>query len=296
MIESKLTEEQGALKTATVYELHCPTGGTAEQWRELVAVLCVGNSRLIFAVSAAFAVPLWRLAVVESVGFHFHGDSSSGKTTTLKVAGSVYGGASYLQRWRTTDNALEAIAAQHCNAPLILDELGHGDPETASSLLYERINCTGSIVLSAGELAFSRFIGLDAGRMADIPADAGRGMGAFENLHNREGGADFARHLTGQAGAVYGATGRAWLQWLTENEDGLKARIREAADRLARQIVPEAAGGQVERVGARFALVGAAGELATAAGLTGWPVGEAERAARECFNAWLAARGDGVEA
>jgi putative DNA primase/helicase len=37
--------------------------------------------------------------------------------------------------------------------------------------------------------------------------------------------------------------------------------------------------------------VGAAGELATAAGLTGWPAGESERAARECFNAWLAARG-----
>jgi putative DNA primase/helicase len=55
--------------------------------------------------------------------------------------------------------------------------------------------------------------------------------------------------------------------------------------------VPAHASGQVERVGARFALVGAAGELATAAGLTGWPVGESERAARACFNAWLAARG-----
>jgi len=31
--------------------------------------------------------------------------------------------------------------------------------------------------------------------------------------------------------------------------------------------------------------------LATAAGLTGWATGESERAARECFNAWLAARG-----
>ena len=31
--------------------------------------------------------------------------------------------------------------------------------------------------------------------------------------------------------------------------------------------------------------------MATAAGLTGWPVGESERAALACFNAWLAARG-----
>ena len=127
--------------------------------------------------------------------------------------------------------------------------------------------------------------------MADIPADAGQGLGAFENLHGLDGGAAFSRQVVGQAGTVYGAPGRAWLQWLTENADGLKGRIREAAERLAGQIVPEAASGQVERVGARFALVGAAGELATAAGLTGWAAGESERAARACFNAWLAARG-----
>ncbi len=290
--------------------------GTAEQWRQRVAALCVGNSRLAFAVSAAFAGPLLRPAGVESGGFHFRGDSSSGKTTALKVAASVYGGPSYLQRWRTTDNALEAIAAQHCDGLLILDELAQVDPKTAGECAYmlaneqskARATRTGTprarlswrlLFLSAGELGLADHMaeGMKRARtgqevrMADIPADAGKGLGAFEILHDREGGADFARHITGQAGTVYGATGRAWLQWLTENADGLKPRIREAAAKLARQIVPEASGGQVERVGARFALVGAAGELATAAGLTGWPVGESERAARECFNAWLAARG-----
>jgi len=34
-----------------------------------------------------------------------------------------------------------------------------------------------------------------------------------------------------------------------------------------------------------------AGELATEAGLTGWPAGEAEQGVRRCFDAWLAARG-----
>ncbi|MEN9843350.1 MAG: hypothetical protein RLZZ612_1179 [Pseudomonadota bacterium] len=77
-------------------------------------------------------------------------------------------------------------------------------------------------------------------------------------------------------------------------ENTLKARIKQAAAAFVRALVPEAASGQVHRVGMRFALVGAAGELATEAGLTGWPKGEAERAARACFNAWLAARG-GIE-
>ena len=290
--------------------------GTPEQWRERIAAPCAGNSRLVFALASAFAGPLLRPAQMESGGFHFRGDSSSGKTTALKVAASVYGGPSYLQRWRTTDNALEAIAAQHCDGLLILDELAQVDPKTAGECAYmlaneqskARATRTGTprarlswrlLFLSAGELGLADHMaegqkrtrtGQEV-RMADIPADAGKGMGAFENLHGHEGGSNFSRYLVGQAGSVYGATGRAWLQWLTENADSLKPRIREASAALGAQIVPEAASGQVERVGARFALVGAAGELATAAGLTGWAVGESEQAARECFNAWLAARG-----
>ncbi len=128
-------------------------------------------------------------------------------------------------------------------------------------------------------------------RMADIPADAGKGLGAFEELHGYNGGAAFAKHITHQAQAVYGATGRAWLEWLTTHADTLKASIRQSSDALAAQLIPKDSSGQVERVGARFALVGAAGELATAAGLTGWTVGESEAAALACFKAWLAARG-----
>ena len=67
---------------------------------------------------------------MESGGFHYRGDSSGGKTTALKLAASVYGGTSYLQRWRSTDNALEATAAQHSDCLLILDELAQTDPKT----------------------------------------------------------------------------------------------------------------------------------------------------------------------
>ncbi len=114
--------------------------GTPEQWRDRVGVLCVGNSRMVFAVACAFAGPLLRPAGMESGGFHYRGDSSSGKTTALKLAASVYGGASYLQRWRATDNALEAIAAQHCDGLLILDELAQIDPKTAGECAYMLAN------------------------------------------------------------------------------------------------------------------------------------------------------------
>jgi len=290
--------------------------GTAEQWRDGVGRLCAGNSRLVFAVSCAFAGPLLRPAGMESGGFHFRGDSSSGKTTALKVAASVYGGASYLQRWRTTDNALEAIAAQHSDVLLILDELAQVDPKTAGECAYmlaneqskARSTRTGLprarltwrlLFLSAGELGLADHMaegmkrtrtGQEV-RMADIPVDAGAGMGAFQQLHGLDGGAALARSLTRGALANYGATGRAFIEWACQHADVLAKRVRGLLGASVGSMVPESASGQVQRVGARFALVGVAGELATEAGLTGWAAGEATAGARSCFNAWLESRG-----
>ena len=291
--------------------------GTADQWRDRVGALCAGNSRLVFAVACAFAGPLLRPAGVESGGFHFRGGSSTGKTTALKVAASVNGGPNYLQRWRTTDNALELIAAQHCDSLLALDELAQVDPKTAGECAYMLANESSKsratrnvaprprlswrlLFLSAGELGLADHMaeGMKRARtgqevrMADIPADAGVGLGMLENLHGMDGGGSgFSRHIVEQAGRCYGGPGRAWLQWLTENAHTLKAELRQRMQAIEARMIPEAGGGQVQRVGLRFALVGAAGEMATAAGLTGWEEGESERAATTCFNAWLASRG-----
>ncbi|WP_341684940.1 DUF927 domain-containing protein [Limnohabitans sp.] len=286
--------------------------GTADQWRQRVGALCVGNSRLAFAVACAFAGPLLRVAGVESGGFHLRGGSSTGKTTALKVAASVNGGANYLQRWRTTDNALEAIAAQHCDALLVLDELAQVDPKTAGECAYMLANEQGKaratrngaprprlswrlLFLSAGELGLSNHIAevqrlartVQEVRVADIPADAGAGMGMLQNLHGIEGGgAAFSRQIVAAAGQCYGAPGRDWLQWLTANADTIRADVIQRMHDIEDDILDFWSPNAVKHVGQRFALVGAAGEMATAAGLTGWPVGESKRAAQACFNAW----------
>ncbi len=290
--------------------------GSVTAWRERVGALCVGNSRLVFAAACAFAGPLMRPGGVDSGGFHLRGDSSSGKTTCLRVAASVNGGPGYMQRWRTTDNALELVAAQHCDALLILDELGQVDGRVAGECAYMLANETSKgraqrgnglrarltwrlLFLSAGELGLADHmaeamkrarVGQEV-RMVDLAADAGAGMGAFEELHGRDGGAALATELGRATAATYGAPARAWIEWLAPQWQGLHKRLRERTDALRAAWVPEGASGQVERVAARFALVAVAGELATNAGLTGWPAGESERAARKCFESWLAQRG-----
>lgn len=262
------TDERLVFQSEAAMENTFKTKGTAQQWRDRVASLCRSNSRLVFAVACAFAGPLLRPAGVESGGFHFRGGSSGGKTTALKVAASVYGGSNYLQRWRTTDNALEAIAAQHCDGLLILDELAQVDPKTAGECAYMlaneqskgRANRSGGLrtrltwrllFLSAGELSLADHMaegmkrtrtGQEV-RMADIPADCELGMGAFECLHSFEDGAEFSRALVTLSGNCYGAVGREWLQYLVNHADTLKARIKQSALILVRQFVPEAASG-----------------------------------------------------
>ena len=82
-----------------------------------------------------------------------------GKPTALYVAGSVYGGKSYLQRWRATINGLEALAAQHCDSLLTIDELAQVDPKEAGESAYMLANGAGrlaaGVVTEAALLAVS---------------------------------------------------------------------------------------------------------------------------------------------
>lgn len=309
-----------------LFQSDAPTEGTfgqrstLEKWQWLIGRHCIGNSRLAFAASCAFAGPLLAWAPgTDGGGFHLVGDSSCGKTTALRVAASVWGGRDYLQRWRASDNGMEGMASQHSDSALCLDELAQLDPKVAGEAAYLLANGSGKVragrtgaarprltwrllFLSAGEIGLADHMA-EAGkrtragqelRMIDLPASAGAGYGVFDTCGDFDGGGALSQHLTRAAETTYGTAGRAWLEWLVDNTEGLSRTLRERMDKTEAALVPDAAAGQVQRVGRRFALVAAAGELATEAGLTGWPEGTATDAARRCFNAWIEARPGGI--
>lgn len=308
--------------SAWIFESDNPAGhtfalrGSLKDWQREVAALCAGNSRLLFAVSVAFAAPLLYLAGAEGGGFHFRSNSSDGKTTALRVAASVCGGADFMQRWRATDNGLEALAMQHCDAPLLLDELAQIDPRAAGEVAYMLANGGGKaragrtggareraswrvLFLSAGEIGLAEHMG-EIGRapragqelrLAEIPADAGAGLGTFEWLHEFKSGSEFAKALDRAARRNYGVAFASYLRELVSRQHEVADVVREAQRQFEQHCLSEGAHGQARRVAGRFALVGAGGELATKWGVTGWEAGAAMRAARACFEAWLARRG-----
>ncbi|MBL0637911.1 DUF927 domain-containing protein [Aeromonas veronii] len=290
--------------------------GTLGEWQQGVAALAVGNSRLCFALSLAFAAPLLSLVGMEGGGFHLKGESTDGKTTIMKAAASVYGNPDrYSQTWRATGNAIEGIASRRNDALLCLDELGELDGREAGQVAYMLANGQGKgrskqdgelrerkawrlLFLSTGELSLEDHAasagqrtqaGMEV-RTIQIPSDTGH-HGAFEWLHGMEGGRTFADTLKAHCDHQHGSAFRTYAEALAGELGAHSERLRAEIKRIAAELTPQGAGNQVGRAINRFALVAAAGELATQLGVTGWPEGEALRAVRVCLKAWLAERG-----
>ena len=118
---------------------------------------------------------------------------------------------------------------------------------------------------------------------------------AFAKFHDFSSAAEFAERLRATASTYCGTAGPAYLDQLARERAGdpeqLTATLRALCQRFWDEHVPSGADGQVCSVARRFALIGAAGELATAYDITGWPDDEALRAAAACFKRWLSARG-----
>ena len=118
-----------------------------------------------------------------------------------------------------------------------------------------------------------------------------RNSGLFENLHGAASPDAFARKLKRLALRYHGAPLRAWLQFLTKDQTGAKGALKKLRADFSKKHMPAGGCGEVSRAAQRFSLIGAAGELATAAGITGWSAGESTDGAARCFKSWLDNRG-----
>lgn len=295
------------------------TKGTLEDWQTHIGRFCVGNSRLVFSVSVAFAAVMLKPCGLDGVGFHFVGNSSTGKSTLLTVASSICGGGGdngFMRRWRTSDNALESWALAHNDNLLPLDEMSQVAPKAAAEIAYMLSNGQGKgrsgkdgvakpvhewrlLFLSNGEISLEqklmeegrRYMAGQAVRVLSIPADAQAGHGAFESLHGLPDGKSLSEYLQQAVALYYGTPLRAFLQAVTQDLAGMRREVLDMMSHFEREACPVAADGQVRRVAKRFALVAAAGELAARLQVMPWPAGAAFAASRRCLSDWITARG-----
>lgn len=206
--------------------------GTVTQWRSHVAALCTGNPLLLFAISLAFTGPLLQFMGLDlGGGFHLRGTSSSGKSTILRVAATVWGGQDFIESWNATANGLEAVAASRNSTFLPLDEIAEVSAKALDDAAYMLANGKGRrrltskaelqptrtwklSLLSTGEISIPDKLLLgrikaQAGqdiRILDIEADA-QLHGAFDALHDEATAAAFAHRLQLEAAKFHGTAG-----------------------------------------------------------------------------------------
>jgi putative DNA primase/helicase len=298
--------------------------GSLTDWRNGIGKLASGHFLPKLAISASLAGPLLHLTGQENGGLHFVGLSSTGKTALLQTAASVWGRGStddhdaYVRSWRSTANGLEGLASTGSDTALILDEIGVADPRHVAESLYALANGMGkaragrdggyrqpkswrSMLLSSGEVDVTTKLAEDRGRRAragqlvrllDIPADRGLGFGTFDHAGPDDDAALLAKSFKQAATSAYGSAGPEFVRRIiAEGTDDIGRTIREMMNEFISQHVPVGADGQITRAAERFALIAAAGELATQFGVTPWKEGEATAAAQWALDQMILRRG-----
>ncbi len=228
--------------------------GTLEQWQSNISKPIASHSKLVVALSSAFAGQL--LAPLEQqtgAGVHFKGQSSKGKTTALYVGCSVWGKPShYCKTWKSTGNALEHTAYIHNDGFLALDEIGEvANPKELGNIAYMLANGKGKarltkeikakpsyawkiIFLSTGEKSLKEImqengqktkLGQEI-RLIDIDIDQSE-YGLFDQIDFAEDGAKQSRQLVERSNQAYGVAGMAWLRYLTQDKEKVISQAKQ---------------------------------------------------------------------
>lgn len=287
--------------------------GTLEGWQSNIGAKCKGNPLLSLGVCAALAGPLLFHVKRQGGGFHYRGDSSTGKSTSMFAGNSVWGhGEDFKRTWRATGNGLEGVAAQRNDTLLSLDEIGEANPREIGAVVYSIANGSGKtrasrtgaaratkrwrvMVLSNGEKGLAALIAEGGGRscagqeirLLDIPTH--RTHGAFDDLHGMAGGREFSDAIQRASATDYGHAGPEFVRLLLASGE-----VANLPEWLAAMVAKyPSTSGQEGRAAERFALVALAGELAIKFGLLPLEKGHIQTAMLELFDVWRAGRGEG---
>jgi putative DNA primase/helicase len=273
---------------------HLHSKGSLEEWQEHIGKYLVDNPALIFGVGMAFAPVLMNDLKIESGGIHFFGNSSTGKTTMVTIANSVWAAPKWKNTWRSTDNGLEGLCCSHNDAFMVLDEIGQCTPEVVGKSVYMIANETAklranrkgdlkeirnwrTLFASDGEISVEQMIleytnKVKAGqlvRLLDVPLQFGDAIttddgtpSVYHNLHGFKDITELSKHFHTQAAKYYGTPIREFLQWYStwRNQDTLEQLSKQyqvAVNKLEEYCTENhgACSAQVKRGIERFALV-----------------------------------------
>lgn len=288
------------------------TRGSLTTWRDGLASKCSGNPLMLFALCFGFTGPAAGILRQSALGIHFHGPSSSGKTTVATMLASIWGDSdSFVHSWNSTANALEMRLSMSNDTLLLLDEISQCRPEEVERVAYMAANGHGrsrsranntlsptrewrTPLFSTGEHSLVAHmasgnrrpnIGQEV-RLISIPVvDFDGGNRLFRNLHGFLNGAAFSDGLRDCATQNFGHAGRSFVSRLVGDPQDSEERLKEFRRRT---LAHKDAGlsGAKARVFDFFATVAASGMLASVLGLLPQTQDEILEGVMSTFSVW----------
>lgn len=136
--------EDGGQQIADAYHLR----GTYDGWRAAIRPVPL-YPRVSLALYAAFTAPILEIVGAPNCVLDMSYETSAGKTTTLRVAGSIFGnpnendGDSVIKSWSSSRTYIERAAEMQPGLPLLLDETKRAKPDELSQIVYDYANGQG---------------------------------------------------------------------------------------------------------------------------------------------------------
>lgn len=175
-----MAQDQGEMQLLESFQQK----GTCETWKKEVFERIKNFPKAVFFVLASFTSVIIKDLRVQPFIIDLSGSTSQGKTTTLKIAASVWGNENLMNEWNTTKVAIERKAAFLNNFPLLLDDTRKAEEQLLKTIIYQfsggkskgRGSLKGSqkeytwdnILLSTGEVSLSEYAKNHGGAAARI--------------------------------------------------------------------------------------------------------------------------------
>lgn len=252
----------GALKPRGNYEDHI----------EAIKEAFEADAQAAVVILACLAAPLLKVFGAPNFTLNLYGDSSTGKTSMMKVAASIFydpNNPQGIASWNATGTAMEVRAETLCDLPLPFDEAGAGESTGIDRVVYMLNNGTGKARsnqrLGVRETPRWRTITLSTGEreLVDRHAATGAQIRVLQfrvSSFGGERGAAWVDALRERCEAHHGNVGRRWIEALVGIEDWRELREEYAA---ARAWFREQSSGQLmQRQAVYFALLWVAEVLA----------------------------------
>lgn len=262
---------------AALFRAFASRRGTLAEWLEVMNTLESRNLMIPqIAVLAAFVPPLQRILQIPNFILDVFGNTSSGKSTTLKLAASVFGRPldpeSLVLQWMNTKVAVEMVAGMCSELPIFLDDAQHCPDNLKRDVIYMIANGKGkargaggggiketaswhTVALSTSEEPLHESSPHEGARSRILP------LGGI-NPPFPPGSGALVQDLERAAGENHGRAGETFIRHINDWNDKTWMQWQRRYIALRNELLRESSSDIVGRVSGYIASIGVAGEIA----------------------------------